>query len=73
VGHALHYDLDVLRIIHYCVVDSAILLRNAVGVSARQWGLKGLCYNLLHIELQKNKGEVHDCVEDVLATREVVL
>jgi hypothetical protein len=58
VCHALHHDLDVLRIIRHCVIDSAILSRNAVGVSAHQWGLKGLCYDLLHTELRKNMGEV---------------
>jgi len=72
VGHALHHDLDVLRMIHRRVVDSAILARNAVGMS-RQWGLKDLCNELLHIGLRENKAGVHDCMEDVLATREVVL
>lgn len=32
VGHALEHDLDALRIIHPHVVDSGILLRNAVGI-----------------------------------------
>jgi DNA polymerase III epsilon subunit-like protein len=73
VGHALHHDLDVLRMIHHRVVDSAILARNAVGVRTRQWGLKDLCDGLLHVVFRKNEGEVHDCIEDVLATREVVL
>jgi DNA polymerase III epsilon subunit-like protein len=72
VGHALQHDLEVLRIIHHRVVDSAILAQNAVG-PGRQWGLKTLCTQLLQKEIRENDGGVHDCLEDVLATREVAL
>jgi DNA polymerase III epsilon subunit-like protein len=72
VGHALQHDLDALRIIHYRVVDSAILAQNAVG-SARQWGLHVLCTQLLHKKIRENSRGLHDCLEDVLATREVAL
>jgi DNA polymerase III epsilon subunit-like protein len=73
VGHALQHDLDVLRLVHTRVVDSAILARNAVGMYNRQWGLQRLCKELLGFEIRRNNGGVHDCLEDVLATREVVL
>ncbi|KAE8454688.1 hypothetical protein EG329_000311 [Mollisiaceae sp. DMI_Dod_QoI] len=73
IGHALQHDLDVLRMVHTRVVDSAILARNAVGMYNRQWGLQKLCKELLGIEIRNNEGGVHDCLEDVLATREVVL
>ncbi|KAL3418105.1 exonuclease [Phlyctema vagabunda] len=83
VGHALQNDLDVLRMIHGRVVDSAILARDAVSSPSlsssssipqgRQWGLKTLCTDLLGLEIRDNPGHVHDCLEDVLATREVVL
>lgn len=73
VGHALQHDLDVLRMIHLRVVDSAILARNIVGIPSCQWGLKTLCRELVDIGLRDNKGKIHDCLEDVLATREVVL
>ncbi|RFU35492.1 hypothetical protein B7463_g856, partial [Scytalidium lignicola] len=72
VGHALRNDLDVLRLIHPRIVDSAILTREAVG-EARQWGLDTLCRELLHIKFRDNKKSTHDCMEDVLATRDVVL
>lgn len=72
VGHALQHDLDILRIIHHRVVDSAILAQNAIGQN-RQWGLKILCTQILHKEIRENDGGVHDALEDVLATREVVL
>lgn len=74
VGHALQHDLDVLRIIHTNVVDSAILTKNALGPeSRRRWGLKTLCYEFLGIEIQNKGRKGHDCWEDALAAREVVL
>lgn len=73
VGHALEHDLDALRIIHPRVVDSGILSRNAVGIRRIRWGLQTLCSELLNCEIRKNKGGIHDCLEDVFATREVVL
>jgi DNA polymerase III epsilon subunit-like protein len=73
VGHALEHDLDALRIIHPRVVDSGILSRNAVGIHRIRWGLRTLCSELLNVEIRQNKGGIHDCLEDVLSTREVVL
>ncbi|KAF8252026.1 hypothetical protein K440DRAFT_578380 [Wilcoxina mikolae CBS 423.85] len=73
IGHSLQHDLDVLRIIHCRVVDSAILARNAVDPNGRQWGLKTMCNELLHLDIQTNGMRGHDCFEDVMATREVVL
>ncbi|KAI9767186.1 MAG: hypothetical protein M1839_004605 [Geoglossum umbratile] len=73
VGHALHNDLNVLRIIHTQVVDSAVLAQNAIGIARWQWGLKQLCNELLHIDIQPNSRLGHDCLEDALAAREVVM
>lgn len=74
IGHALQNDLDALRIIHTCVVDSAILTQNAVGPkSERKWGLKTLCDVFLNIEIQNHGARGHDCQEDAMAAREVVL
>jgi hypothetical protein len=73
VGHALQNDLDALRIIHPRVVDSSILTSNAVGLKSRTWGLKSLCAEFLGINIQSNGKRGHDCVEDTLAAREVVL
>ncbi|KAF8534977.1 ribonuclease H-like domain-containing protein, partial [Trichophaea hybrida] len=73
IGHSLQHDLDVLRIIHTRVVDSAILARNAADPNGRQWGLKTMCDELLHLNIQTNGMRGHDCFEDVMATREVVL
>ena len=74
VGQSLQHDLDALRMIHTRVVDSAIMARNAVDPkSTRQWGLKTLCNELLGIDVQSNGRKGHDCLEDALAAREVVL
>jgi DNA polymerase III epsilon subunit-like protein len=73
VGHALEHDLDALRMIHPRIVDSGILSRKAVGIHRIRWGLQTLCSELVHVGIRENKGAIHDCLEDVLATREVVL
>jgi DNA polymerase III epsilon subunit-like protein len=90
VGHALQHDLDVLRMVHTRVVDSAILAQRAVGGSVgsggsgggggvgggRQWGLQALCAQLLGVAVQNHGaggGGRHECMEDALAAREVVL
>ena len=74
VGHALQHDLSVLRMIHTRVVDSAILTRNAAGPEcARTWALKTLCKDFLGIDIQNRGRKGHDCLEDALATRQLVL
>jgi DNA polymerase III epsilon subunit-like protein len=73
IGHALHHDLDILRMIHTRIIDSALLVQAAVNVPNRQWGLQTLCEQLIHLRIRNNPGKVHSCLEDVLATREVVL
>lgn len=73
VGQSLHNDLWALRMVHTRVVDSAILTKNAVGSDCnRSWSLKTLSRALLGLEIQNGKGG-HDCLEDTMATREVVL
>ncbi|KAI8954032.1 ribonuclease H-like domain-containing protein [Xylaria longipes] len=73
VGHSLEHDLGALRMIHPRVVDSGILSGNAVGHRRTRFGLQTLCSELPRVEIRKGKGGIHDCLEDVLATREVVL
>lgn len=72
IGHSLHNDLNILKILHTRIVDSGILTKNAVGIN-RQWGLKTLCEELMGIRIQTNGRKGHDCMEDALAAREVVL
>lgn len=74
VGQALQHDLNVLRMIHSRVVDTAILVGEAVGVGVRRtWGLKALCKELLDIEIQNHGSGGHDCLEDAFAAREVAI
>ncbi|KAL4986440.1 ribonuclease H-like domain-containing protein [Aspergillus falconensis] len=76
IGHSLHHDLAVLGMVHARVVDSAILTRDAVAGGredcARFWALKTLARTLLGLEIQTGKNG-HDCLEDTLAARELVL
>ena len=74
VGQSLENDLEVLRMIHMKVVDSACLTNMAVGLEVRHnWSLKVLCHDFLGIDIQTQGKEGHNCLEDTLAAREVVL
>ena len=74
VGQALENDLEVLGMLHARVVDSAILAAEAIGLpGARTCGLKTLCKELLNVDVQSANGGIHECLEDALAAREVVL
>ncbi|KAI1089238.1 ribonuclease H-like protein [Rostrohypoxylon terebratum] len=76
VGHALQHDLRVLYIAHRRVLDSAVLVAEAVFGRAQRllrcWGLKNASQDILGIKIQTSKMG-HDCLEDTLATRELVL
>ncbi|KAI0179651.1 ribonuclease H-like domain-containing protein [Hypoxylon sp. FL1284] len=76
VGHSLNNDLRVLHVSHTRVIDSCILVAEAVfgkgnGLQ-RRWGLKTLSRELLGVAIQSSK-KGHDCLEDTLASRELVL
>ncbi|KAK2615952.1 hypothetical protein N8I77_002673 [Diaporthe amygdali] len=82
IGHSLQYDLAALHIRPASVVDSAILASDAIFPKKgkpRYWGLglKDMCSDLLGLNIREgaplHASNVHDGVEDVLATREVVL
>lgn len=74
VGQSLHHDLEVLGILHARIVDSAILAAKAIGLpQARIFGLKQMCKEMLNVNIQCLEGGIHDCVEDALASRELVL
>lgn len=77
VGQALHNDLDVLGICHQRIVDTALVTREAVRCEigkniVRTWGLKKLTAAFLGRGIQASASG-HDCLEDTLATREVLL
>lgn len=82
VGQSLYHDLKVLQASHTKIIDTAILAFDAVlgeklAYRRKRWGLKELCRDLLGINIRQpprpGTVAVHDAVEDVLATRELVL
>ena len=74
VGQSLRNDLDVLGMLHTRIVDSAILAAKAIDLSGtKTFGLKIMCKEMLEVDIQCLNGEIHDCLEDALATRELVL
>ena len=74
VGHALQHDLTALHLIHFRIVDTSIVTRTAVGQNCRRsWSLRVLSEQLTRISIQNGGKQGHDCLEDTLATREVLL
>lgn len=74
IGQSLHHDLEVLGMLHTQVVDSAILATKAIDLrGAKTVGLKRLCKETLNVDVQCSNGGMHDCLEDALASRELVL
>ena len=76
IGHSLNHDLDVLGIYHSRVVDSVILASEAVfgyaSAFKRLYSLKTLSEAFLKLQIQTDN-HPHVCLEDTLATRDVVL
>lgn len=71
VGHALNNDLNVLRIIHTSVVDTAILYPHHEGPPKRN-GLKVLAATMLGREIQMSTDKGHDSKEDANAAGDLV-
>ncbi|KAG9965959.1 hypothetical protein KCU61_g1316, partial [Aureobasidium melanogenum] len=73
VGHALHNDLNVLKIAHDRCVDSEILAKAAIDRASHNngVGLKKLCDTLLGLSVQRTT--FHSCLEDTFAAREAVI
>ncbi|KAH0015397.1 hypothetical protein KCU78_g8208, partial [Aureobasidium melanogenum] len=73
VGHALHNDLNVLKIAHDRCVDSEILAKAAIDRASHNngVGLRKLCNTLLGLSVQRTT--FHSCLEDAFAAREAVI
>ncbi|KAI4735784.1 hypothetical protein E4T50_13703 [Aureobasidium sp. EXF-12298] len=73
VGHALHHDLNVLKIAHDRCVDSEILAKAAINRPGQSsgTGLKKLCDSLMGLSVQGMAN--HSCLEDSFAAREAVI
>lgn len=73
IGHSLNHDLESLGILHEHAVDSFILAKEVFPMKGG-YGLVNLSKEFLGVDLRGEKGEgVHSCLDDVKATREVVL
>jgi hypothetical protein len=73
IGHALKKDLHFLKIVHTKIVDSAILVENAMGSSrGLPPSFHGLYKRFLGNNLQNNKRKRDTCLEDLMAKREIV-
>lgn len=68
VGHGLGTDLQVLRIIHFQVVDTSVMFQHPQGY---KYSLKALTSRLLKREIQHAYG--HDSKEDARAAMDLAL
>lgn len=66
IGHGLENDLNVLRLIHHNVVDTAILFPKSL---TRKYSLKDLAFQFLDRHIQ---GGEHSSEEDSLAAMDIV-
>lgn len=72
VGHALHHDLNILKIAHDRCVDSEMLAKAAINRGQRDGiGLRKLCEGLMGLSVQRMAN--HSCLEDSFAAREAVI
>ncbi|MCJ1471020.1 RNA exonuclease 3, partial [Pseudocyphellaria aurata] len=71
IGHALENDLNAVRIIHPCIVDSVVLYPHPRGLPLRL-GLKFLLKKHLERDIQMGGELGHDSTEDARAAGDLV-
>ncbi|EXJ82415.1 hypothetical protein A1O3_06228 [Capronia epimyces CBS 606.96] len=71
IGHAIENDLNVCRIIHPFVIDTALLYPHPRGLPIR-YGLKMLSQKHLSRGIQTGGEAGHDSKEDAIATGDLV-
>nr|XP_050868020.1 uncharacterized protein LOC127072036 isoform X2 [Vespula vulgaris]XP_050868021.1 uncharacterized protein LOC127072036 isoform X2 [Vespula vulgaris] len=69
IGHGLENDLRALHMIHFTVIDTALLLRHSRDLPFRH-SLKKLTKSLLQKDIQESS---HDSIEDARAAIDLVL
>ncbi|PYH43178.1 uncharacterized protein BP01DRAFT_403198, partial [Aspergillus saccharolyticus JOP 1030-1] len=79
IGQTLHNDLHALGMVHFRVVDTALLTAEAVFSGwedstryPRLWSLKKLAWAMLGRQIQARSAG-HSALEDALATRDVLI
>jgi DNA polymerase III epsilon subunit-like protein len=70
MGHAVHNDLQQLRLCHERVIDTSLLIPRLQG---KRHSLKGLSADILKQEIQLGGKEGHNCLEDTMSARELVV
>ncbi|CCD26052.2 RNA exonuclease NDAI_0G02750 [Naumovozyma dairenensis CBS 421] len=65
IGHGLENDLNVMRIIHNKIIDTAVLYSNG----RLKTSLKNLAFEILSRKIQSGE---HDSSEDAIATMDIV-
>lgn len=71
IGHAIDNDLNVVRIIHPTIIDTALLYPHPRGLPIR-YSLKYLTKLHLERDIQMGGDSGHDSKEDALATGDLV-
>lgn len=71
IGHALENDLNAVRIIHPCIIDSVLLYPHPRGLPLR-FGLKLLLKKHLERDIQMGGALGHDSAEDARAAGDLV-
>ncbi|KAA8903988.1 hypothetical protein FN846DRAFT_953312 [Sphaerosporella brunnea] len=71
IGHAVHNDLQQLRLIHERIIDTSLFVPRLKG---RKQSLKSLTWEILKKQVQRGSGvSGHNCLEDTMGARELVL
>jgi len=70
MGHSIHNDLDQLRLIHDRVIDTSLLIPRLKG---HKHSVKALNTELTGKSVQRGGTYGHNCLEDTLAARELVI
>lgn len=71
IGHALENDLNAVRILHPCIIDSVVLYPHPRGLPMR-FGLKLLLKKYLERDIQMGGALGHDSAEDARAAGELI-
>ncbi|KAK8936694.1 Small RNA degrading nuclease 3 [Platanthera zijinensis] len=72
VGHSVHSDLRVLKIVHHRVIDTAYIFKFSEGPPTCTPSLNSLCEAVLGYKVRK-EGEPHDCRKDAESAMRLVL
>jgi RNA exonuclease 1 len=71
IGHAIDNDLNVLRLLHYTIVDTSLLYPHHGGLPYR-FPLRKLAKDFLNLDIQTAGAAGHDSMEDSRATGDLV-